>query len=69
MSKNSANNIFDHICNVMTKLDKKEITTEEAVAHSKLAQNACNLLSYELKRSAQTSQPIRELETKAFDNV
>jgi hypothetical protein len=67
MSKNAANNIFDHICKVMTKLDKKEITTEEATAHSKLAQNACNMLNYELKRAAQTSQAIRELDTEAFD--
>lgn len=63
---NPVNAIFNHICNVMTKLDKKEIKNDEAIAQSKLVQTACNLLNYELKRSAQTSQTIRELTTDAF---
>lgn len=63
---NPVNQIFDHICQVMTKLDKREIKNDEAIAQSKLVQTACNLLTYELKRSAQTSQPLRELTTDAF---
>lgn len=67
MENNPSSQIFDHICKVMTKLDKKEIKQDEAIAQSKLVQTACNLLTYELKRSAQTSQPLRELTTEAFN--
>lgn len=63
---NPVNDIFNHICNVMTKLDKKEIKNDEAIAQSKLVQTACNLLNYELKRASQTSKDIRELDTDAF---
>lgn len=68
MSKNSVNDIFNHLCSVMAKLDRNEISNEEAATQSRLGQTVCNLLSYELKRSAQTQQPIRELDTKAFDD-
>ncbi len=66
---NPVNDIFSHICNVMTKLDRKEIKNDEAIAQSKLVQTACNLLNYELKRSAQTSEKLRELSTDAFKTI
>lgn len=64
----------------MGKLDRKEITASEAMAQAKLASQASNLLSYELKRtvvqmklkeigqSLPEDQPrIREIESKKFD--
>jgi hypothetical protein len=64
---NPVDQLFDHLCNVMTKLDSKEIGVDDSNAQAKLVQTAVNLLNYELKRSAQTGEKIRELTTTAFN--
>jgi hypothetical protein len=61
-----ANDILNHLCHVMVKLDAGKIKTDEALAQSRMAQTAANFLNYELKRSSLTSQPLRENETDAF---
>lgn len=65
----------------MEKLDKGEITEGQAVAQSKLAAQACNLLNYELKRTilqvkltelgynGKNTPCLREIESKGFDDT
>ena len=62
----------------MGRLERHEISNEEACAQAKLASQASNLLNYELKRSfiqlqlkqaGENVKPaIREIESKPFDN-
>ena len=44
--------LFAVLCNCMDKLDKGEMSIQEAHAMSKLVGQANNLLNYELKRAA-----------------
>lgn len=64
----------------MEKLDKKEITVEDASAQANLAKQANNAMVYELKRSETLLKleqakkdsihiELREVEGKAFDNT
>ena len=62
----------------MGKLERHEISNEEACAQAKLASQASNLLNYELKRSliqiqlrqvGENVKPaLREIESKPFDS-
>jgi hypothetical protein len=47
----NAKSLFHFICNQMEKLDKKEITVQDAQAQANLAKQVNNLLTYELKRA------------------
>lgn len=70
------------IFNQMGKLDRGEISANNAVAQAKLASQATQLLNYELKRTVvqlqlertgheiEGKQPrIREIESKKFDDT
>lgn len=77
----NSKSLFAFICEKMDKLDKKEITVEEANSQSNLARQAINLLNYELDRAAteiKTAQAakdlgvnirLREIESKGFDDT
>lgn len=53
--------LFSFICGQMDKLDKDDITVEKASAQAKLAEQATNVLNYELKRT------VVELQLKQID--
>lgn len=70
------------VFNQMGKLDRDEITTEKAIAQSKLVAQARGILDYELKRTIvqtkiyelsghlEKDRPkLREVESKGFDNT
>lgn len=71
--------LFHFVCDQMDKLDKKEITVNEAAAQSQLAKQANNLLVYETKRVEvlmklevhnaiyKNGIHLREIEGKNFD--
>lgn len=71
--------LLGFIFNQMEKLDRGEIDANTASAQAKLASQANNLLDYELKRSLvqikmkelgeNVTPTLREIESKAFDNV
>lgn len=50
MKNFNSKTIFDHVCNQMEKLDKKEITIDDAKAQASLLKQANNVLRYELER-------------------
>lgn len=47
----------------------KQLDIQVAVTVSKLADSQVKLLNYELQRAIRKSLPIRELESKPFDNT
>jgi hypothetical protein len=68
----NAKSLFSILCATIEKVDKGEIETNKAIAISKIAAQATNLLNYELKRAAlMTSEQFkanhRNLEIKNFD--
>lgn len=78
----NSKSLFHFVCGQMEKLDKKEITHQEAQAQANLAKQAKCLLDYELKRvqiQIQVEEHIkdfktstitlREIESKPFDNT
>jgi hypothetical protein len=46
----NAKSLFHFLCDQMEKLDKKEITVQEAQGQANIAKQLNNLLNYELKR-------------------
>ena len=77
----NSKSLFAFICGQMEKLDRKEMTVQEATAQSNLAKQANNVLTYELKR-AETQMKLqahnkehfsniqlREIESKGFDDT
>ena len=46
----NAKSLFHFLCSQMEKLDKKEITVQEAQGQANIAKQLNNLLNYELKR-------------------
>lgn len=73
--------LFHFITNQMEKLDKDEITIEQAKAQSNLAKQANNILRYELDRANMemkvrtfnlengSNVEIRNIESKKFDDT
>jgi hypothetical protein len=46
----NAKSLFHFLCDQMEKLDKKEITVQDAQGQANIAKQLNNLLNYELKR-------------------
>lgn len=81
MRPSNSKSLFAFICDQMDKLDKKEISVQEAQGQANLMKQANNVLSYELKRAdtqmklalhnKQYSENIqlREIESKGFDDT
>jgi tRNA-binding EMAP/Myf-like protein len=78
----NSKSLFAFICGQMDKLDKKEITVQEAQGQASLAKQANNILNYELDRAKVqmqlalhnsnlnlTKAELREVESKAFDKT
>lgn len=78
----NSKSLFAFICGQMEKLDKKEITVQEAQGQASLAKQANNILNYELDRAKVqmqlalhnsnlnlTKAELREVESKAFDKT
>ena len=73
----NSKSLLSFIFTQMDRLDKGEITNEQAIAQAKLASQAHNLLNYELKRSivelklkevGSVIEPhLREIESKNFE--
>lgn len=77
MTPANSKSLLAFIFDQMEKLNKNEITAEQACAQAKLASQASNLLNYELKRTivqlrlneigGNVTPKLREIETKNFD--
>lgn len=70
----NAKSLFSILCATIDKVDNGEIDTNKAIAISKIAAQATNLLNYELKRAAlmtneQFKANHRNLEIKNFDSL
>ena len=71
----NSKSLLHFIYGQMEKLDKKEISSEDATAQAKLGVVALGLLLYETKRALTikeldgTGIVLREIEGKAFDNT
>jgi len=65
--KASSKAIFEHLCDQMHKLNKKEISVEEAKAQSNLAKQANNVLRYELDRAIALSKFGDEMKIAELD--
>ena len=66
--------MFSMLCIYMEKLDNKEIDTNQAIAMTKLVQQAGNLLNYELRRAMLMTNDSfklehRNLEIKNFEQI
>lgn len=81
MEAQNSKSLFHFVCNQMEKLDKKEITVQDAQAQASLAKQANNIFEYERKRAETQIQldrhnfefkknlAIREIESKPFDKT
>lgn len=77
MTPANSKSLLAFIFDQMEKLNKNEITAEQACAQAKLASQASNLLNYELKRTivqlrlneigGNVTPKLREIESKNFD--
>jgi hypothetical protein len=77
----NSKSLFAFICDQMGKLDRKEISVEDAKAQANLSKQANNALKYELDRADMTIKirdynlktgatiKIREIESKPFDDT
>lgn len=68
MKPQNSKSLFAFICDQMEKLDKEEITVEQAKAQANLAKQSNNLLKYELDR-AKTQMEIREFNMRNGSNI
>jgi hypothetical protein len=68
MTPVNSKSLFAFICDQMEKLDKDEITVEQAKAQANLAKQSNNILKYELDR-ANTEMKIREFNLKTGANL
>lgn len=77
MAPANSKSLLAFIFDQMEKLNRNEITAEQACAQAKLASQASNLLNYELKRTivqlrlqevgGKVAPKLREIECKNFD--
>ncbi len=77
MTPANSKSLLAFIFDQMEKLNRNEITAEQACAQAKLASQASNLLNYELKRTivqlrlneigGNVTPKLREIECKNFD--
>lgn len=77
MTPANSKSLLAFIFDQMEKLNRNEITAEQACAQAKLASQASNLLNYELKRTivqlrlqeigGNVKPQLREIECKNFD--
>lgn len=78
MTPANSKSLLAFIFDQMEKLNRSEITAEQACAQAKLASQASNLLNYELKRAiiqiklqeigGNVAPKLREIESKNFDD-
>jgi len=68
MTPQNSKSLFHFICEQMEKLDKSEITVEQAKAQANLAKQVNNVLKYELDR-AKTQMDIRTFNMETGANI
>jgi hypothetical protein len=64
----NSKSLFSFICDQMEKLDKDEITIEQAKAQANLAKQSNNILRYELDRT-NTEMKVREFNLRTGANL
>jgi hypothetical protein len=64
----NSKSLFSFICDQMEKLDKDEITIEQAKAQTNLAKQSNNILKYELDRT-NTEMKVREFNLRTGANL
>lgn len=60
--------LFHFLCDQMDKLDKREISVEEAKAQASIAKQVNNVIKYELDR-ANTEMKVREFNMKHGSHI
>lgn len=66
--------LFSTLCSTLEKLEKGQITANDAIAITKVTAQVNQLLNYELKRAVimaneDTRKHHRNIETKAFNSL